>query len=608
MIPALAGEPAMASSARDADTARPRTRWWLSALAVWAAIWTAFYLGNRGWVERMEFRDPDDELRLQQVRDLLGGQSWFDLHHYRIDAAGGGVVMHWSRLVDAPIAGLIALLRPLVGQGAAEQVALVAIPAFTLLAIVLLVGWMAARTLPANARVLAMACIAFAAPVMMQLLPMRIDHHGWQIALALGAVAACLDPNQRRGGFLSGAALAAWMAISFEGLPFSAWFIAVLGLLAFLDLATRPRLVATMQSLAASSLALFLATRGLGDLAQHCDAIAPVHLAIFAWGALAISLPAILWPHSRLALVGGFAAAGAGALALVTMLAPQCTTGSFDMLDPVVRSFWYDNVAEGKPLVGAGWPLMAQYALPPALALAVAVRLAMRAEPPLRRWWLAYALLLAGALAIAIAVTRAASTAGILAVLPLGWLVANRLGALKRPANPLLRVGELLGTAALIFVMLVPAVPVAALEQMLTPVAEQKPEPGNTVACTARNAREALAALPPAGILAPLDFGPNIIANSRMSVLATGHHRGATAMREVIDAFSGSPDTARAIADRHGLRYVVICPKVQEMDLYRRRAPQGFAAQLLDGKAPSWLRPVPLPAASGLRMWEIAPR
>src|SRR5690349_2023478 len=51
--------------------------------------------------------DNDSLLRLVQVRDLLAGQGWFDLHQYRMGPEGG-FVMHWSRLVDAPIAGIIA--------------------------------------------------------------------------------------------------------------------------------------------------------------------------------------------------------------------------------------------------------------------------------------------------------------------------------------------------------------------------------------------------------------------------------------------------------------------------------------------------------------------
>ena len=50
--------------------------------------------------------DNDSLLRLVEVRDLLAGQGWFDLHQYRMGPEGG-FVMHWSRLVDAPIAAII---------------------------------------------------------------------------------------------------------------------------------------------------------------------------------------------------------------------------------------------------------------------------------------------------------------------------------------------------------------------------------------------------------------------------------------------------------------------------------------------------------------------
>ena len=52
---------------------------------------------------RLPIGDNDSLLRLVEIRDLLGGQGWFDLHQYRMGPPGG-FVMHWSRLVDAPIA------------------------------------------------------------------------------------------------------------------------------------------------------------------------------------------------------------------------------------------------------------------------------------------------------------------------------------------------------------------------------------------------------------------------------------------------------------------------------------------------------------------------
>ena len=62
--------------------------------------------------------DGDDVMRLVQVRDLLQGQSWFDLTQSRLGPEGG-TLMHWSRLVDLPIAAIAALFTPFLGQDAA---------------------------------------------------------------------------------------------------------------------------------------------------------------------------------------------------------------------------------------------------------------------------------------------------------------------------------------------------------------------------------------------------------------------------------------------------------------------------------------------------------
>ena len=52
--------------------------------------------------------DTDSQMRLAQVRDLLHGQSWFDTTQWRMNVPFG-LPMHWSRLVDGPIALLVLL-------------------------------------------------------------------------------------------------------------------------------------------------------------------------------------------------------------------------------------------------------------------------------------------------------------------------------------------------------------------------------------------------------------------------------------------------------------------------------------------------------------------
>lgn len=66
--------------------------------------------------------DNDSMLRLVEIRDLIGGQGWFDLHQYRMGPQGG-FVMHWSRLVDAPIAAIILVVSAFSGRLATGETA-----------------------------------------------------------------------------------------------------------------------------------------------------------------------------------------------------------------------------------------------------------------------------------------------------------------------------------------------------------------------------------------------------------------------------------------------------------------------------------------------------
>ena len=78
-------------------------------------------------------------MRLLEVRDWLAGQSWFDVSQHRLNSPDG-VPMHWSRLVDLPIAGTILLLATVLGTAAAEHAALVIVPLLTLGVVMVLLG------------------------------------------------------------------------------------------------------------------------------------------------------------------------------------------------------------------------------------------------------------------------------------------------------------------------------------------------------------------------------------------------------------------------------------------------------------------------------------
>ena len=576
--------------------ARAGLAWLLVCALLLATAWRAI-LAQR-------FPDPDDVLRLIQVRDLLGGQGWFDLTQHRIDAAHGGVAMHWSRLVDLPLAGTILLLRPLLGAAGAESTALVAVPLMTFGIAMLLGGRIAWRLIGAEAATFACLAMAMSVPLVAQMRPLRIDHHGWQVVAALLAVNALMARSAKLGGWIAGIALAVWLTISLEGLPLTAAIAGVCTLRWLRNRAERFWLVHLVQGLAAGSLALFAATRGWGDLAAHCDALGPVHLAMFAWGAVALTGLATLRPLPPGIVLAGFGLTAAGALALLLLGSPQCAGRTFDMLDPVVRAYWYDHVGEGLPVWRQDAGTVLQTVLPALIGLWATLKLAARSHDWLRRWWSDYALLLGAALILALLVTRAGAVAGALAAVPLGWQLREWMVSARKQARLPRRVAALAG----MMLALLPALPLTVLT-LAAPLRAQNavdfaPSP-RASSCRIPEAGAWLRALPQGDVLAPLDVGPRLLLETRLTVVATSHHRAAPAIRAVIDAFTGSAETAHRIAAERGIEYVALCPDLAEPALYAANAPQGFAAQLRSGQAPGWLAPVPMPAGVDLKVWRV---
>ena len=74
---------------------------WIALLFLAGSGWLALPAVNGGVFDALS---TDDAMRLVEVRDLIGGQGWFDLFQYRMDPPSG-LSMHWSRVIDAPLAG-----------------------------------------------------------------------------------------------------------------------------------------------------------------------------------------------------------------------------------------------------------------------------------------------------------------------------------------------------------------------------------------------------------------------------------------------------------------------------------------------------------------------
>jgi hypothetical protein len=563
---------------------------------IWATLAAAFIFVQRGAIDSMWLPDADDYLRLQQVRDWLAGQSWFDITQHRINPPAGGA-MHWSRIVDIPLAAGITLLTPLIGREAAEMAVATSTPLLLMGAAMLLVAAITTRLVGRLWAPVAAVCVPLSPVAYAQVAPLRVDHHAWQLVSALTLLWAMLDEtHKRRSGAVAGVAAALWLNISIEGLPLVTCAALLLGVRWLFDARELPRLQAYLWALTLGSFMLETLTMPTAWSVAECDRISLPYLSAFAAASLAAT--AAGWPRLaqgpriRLAFAG---AAGLAAAMAFAAVGPQCLGGPFEDLDPLTRQFWLDRIGESMPLikVGAGaFIAYAGFAACGCVGAAMAVR-ATCGEARLR-WITALILMLAASLFM-LAVSRTGAVAhGFAAVGAafLGMVLLNR----ARAAN--IMVVRVLGTVLAL---------TAATPVLLRPAMHLDFKPGvNRRVCA--SAEASLNALPASLLLAPIDIGPRIIAGTPHSVIATGHHRNYAAMRQVIATFTGPSSAARDQVTAGSARYVVLCAEAPEVRNYARRAPDGFAARLIAGDTPDWLRRLDIgPAGSGLLVFAVEP-
>jgi hypothetical protein len=589
----------------------------LATLLVWAVCAALMLASASGLIGSFTFRDSDDALRLQQVRDWMAGQGWFDVSQHRIFPPQGAP-MHWSRLVDLPIAGAIWLARLFTDQAGAERFACIVVPLATLLALFLTIHAMVVEVTGRHAMAVAGAfMLLMSIGVAIQYLPMRIDHHGWQILL--GALAALLALRAvERGPWqaaLAGMAMALSLSTAIESLPFA---VAIAGGFAWRFLRGRPLalLAAYLVSLTGSCALLLLATRGwAGALAPWCDALSPAYLNPMAAATASLLIADRLIGRGSNAVATGLRALGrpllilvlaavAGGLA-IAIVAPSCLAGPFATLDPLVYRYWYQNVGEGMPVWRQTIDIAILVPLPGMLGL-VGTLLALRHAPPARREaWLMLLVMQVVTFAVSLTVMRAMGLAHALAVPGTAWLFLTALeGALRhkrRPTRILLGFSCValtpIGAEAVAYTLVVPTN--AANE------AELSRKWAIKFSCNTATALRGLDALGPTTIFAPLDIGPDIVIYTRNRVIATGHHRNRAGMRAVIAAFIADPGDARPIIARSGADYVAFCDGQREVSNYSKANPRGLIAQLRAGQVPGWLEPVAMGRGEAIKVYRL---
>ena len=359
-------------------TVRERSRRALVCVSAWAQLhwkWLTFlmwvaavtWLLYSRWpaIHWLTLNDTDDNMRYLQVRDWLAGQGWYDLRQYRLDPPAGFNI-HWSRLVDLPLAGLMLLFRAFVDQGLADRLACAIAPTLPLLPLMLGLGFIARRLAGGNGWILA-ALAPFAAQMGVSMfLPMRVDHHGWQLALTVLMLAGLVDRNWLRGGIVAGVSSALSITIGMEMIVYLAAGGALIALRWVFKEGAARRMLPYALSLAGSVSILFLLFASYANRQMVCDAISPIWVAIFGAVGAGMTLLALLPLRSWQArLVAGVLVGGAVA-AFAWLNWPQCLTGAYQ-ISPELERLWLANIREAKPIT-----VQARSLIVPLMAIPVA--------------------------------------------------------------------------------------------------------------------------------------------------------------------------------------------------------------------------------------------
>ena len=539
--------------------------------------------------------DTDDAMRLVQVRGFLAGRGWFDLHEPRLGGAFG-YDTHWSRLVDAGIAGLFLLFHQFTGTGFAERLTVAIWPMLWVLPTMAGVAAIAWRIAGREAALLVLLLAIFDTPGLQQFRPSRIDHHNVQIALAMLTVAATVWSDRLRGAaWAAGALTGLGLAVGLEALHIYALCGAAFVLHYVVTRDAAPALRAY-----GSSLVLAVAIGFLVNVAPAhwmrsvCDSLAINAAAALVVAGAGMTVAGLLFAGERqwLRLTAVATIAGA-ALATVILFEPRCLAGPYGLIDPAIRPIWLADVTEDQTLFRlwqeAKLTGLALAAFPACGALAALILLAIPGEHR------SFGGVVAAITALVAAASMVASIrnysyaiwfglplVAAAAVYLFNFLKLHRL--VPRFLTALLLTPTTLTLGA---ITIASAAGTGGLLELNTPERQ---------ACARSDSYASVAQLPPGLLIVnELEWGPFLLAWTPHSVLAAPYHRLANGILASHQAFASPPEEARRLLTRMQVSYVVTCGSRGAVGTTGAERAASLWGQLEAGHIPQWLEKLSAP-------------
>jgi len=560
---------------------------WVAGLIVLVLVLRSWFSGDFGQLGP----DNDDAMRLVQIRDFLGGQSWFHTDQYRLGLTDG-TDMHWSRIADIPVILLTKLFDVFLPQEIALQWAYTVWPLMTAGGFILIMAkaakfWGGPKTFG-----FALALLGFFAFQFQRFKPGSIDHHNIQMVLIAIAMGFALDPKMRGRSFaISGFAAAVSVAIGVDVYIFAA-IISIFIAVNWAIYGTTACRAAQGYGLAmAGGLALaFLGTVAPSEYGLvYCDALSLITVCAGAAGALGLAVAAsFLSEKPRLWRFAGLGLIGIICLMILGLQAPQCLANPLDALPADIVENWLSDVQEAQPLFSPQMGLLTDV---PYMIGATATGLILLVFGLLkdRRWSPKYLILmlLIAAIGLTLYQVRFHAFAYVFAILPLAAWIGSAFAKSRASGE---RSVLYLGCLAL-SIPIIWAAPGALLTDKAenTAKTKRKEQSGH---CYSKEVIVQLNALETGVISAGTNGAGDILTQTKHRTLSGNYHRNWRGIATQIQIASSVPEKAYDLLIEHGVDYIHYCKWDAETGGYVKNAKDGLIANVSAGRPPAYLKPV----------------
>lgn len=599
-------------SAAQTDTSRPLAgriavipgwAWSMAALLVIAV----HQLALKGSRLSTYMGDSDDAARLVQVREFMAGAPWFDT---TTATMGGphGVLSHWSRLIDLPLAMLIKVASLVTTNATAELITRAVWPLLVLAPLLYTIHRSVAARSGEQAGRIALALSVLLPLGVYQFAVGRIDHHNVMISATVSAALVMwANSNSRDAWRLAGALSGLALLIGYEAL-LPAVALAVLaaawGLIDNRQARAAQAFTVAMFAAIAIGFALTIPPSRWMDI--RCDAISLNLVALS--GIAGAALYYALRPQTQWAMATRFAIAATGAaagLAVYGLLEPKCLAGPMGQLPPELRPIWLDYVAESRSIVRDFFAGRIEQALGLLLFFGAGiVAQAWRLRSSRSVADLFFLCVVTAFAAFACWQYKYVAYASFVALVPIASWVSTlqgnetvRTSSLRLMATILLGQSTLLGASNAAQKVLIGTADTGAIHS-LTANAEE---------CEVNTALRDLNALPSGRIAAHIDLGAYVIADTPHRALSAPYHRIADAIIANHNIFAArTPEVAAQILAREQVDYVVTCKGLDDPFIDSDEWRGTLRADLVHGKAPSYLERVTLANPATLfSVWRV---